>query len=408
MTFRDSIRRLGRGRSDRGYIIISALGMLILLTATSLVFFQSASTSLNQTREGRSFVESGQFADEAIQKVLYELNEGGRTLSPTHPTQALPETITANGRGFSWWVQSPATGAAAAAGYVTKLTAKGTAGKAARGSSANLYRAEVGSVERTKPGEVTYNLSPKSAWSNAAIASKVRVRSGAGVLPAATITGSVGVLESGLDLGSGAALVTPTGGTYLYGEANAITVDSALRAKHIMPSFGLDSKLASRQLDSCGAREAWVASVHAGRIYANGDTGCYSSMDFDVPTTLIGTGSFTAFVSGGITFRANVTAPTSQLNIITTGGNAISFNGGATRDISAFIYAPGSDCISTNISAGTVLRFKGSLACGTIDVAGELKWSAPIAESADSLIGGSIYNRSVWYMDAYTQPTKGR
>jgi len=401
LMIRRRFRRLSR--RDRGFVLITFIGLLVLITATSSITFATAHRANSQSQQSRGFMQSGQALDEAVQGALFDLNERQNTFGSGYPTEARPRAIP--GTSARWWMNAPSTGASMRA---SQLHVSGDFIDAKREVVIDLYRANVGSVSQAAAnGAISYSLAPTSAWSHALVAEGMQLYGPAGASAGGVVSGSIATLGSSIQTAASrttATPIAPTGGYVRYGKAGASwDASSYARSVDIPAAFTLDTDYATQALDQCASNlGAWKASENGGMLYADGNLGCYSSMNFDVNTTIRGAGVATALVSGPVTFGANVaTAATAQFNVIATGASgAVTFPGTANRLVAAHVYAPQRTCATTDAAAK--LAFTGSMVCKQANITGTLTWKAPLANSG-VFAGDGSYDRTVWYLGPYAQ-----
>ncbi|MCU6480146.1 hypothetical protein [Arthrobacter sp. A2-55] len=400
------------GLRDRGFVLITTLLVLVLLSGTVYAMLASTARTTQSATTARDFGQSGKLADVAIQDAVYQLNENGKK-----PGASFTSPYQDKSGGWEWSI-----GAATGIGARTAtITAAGTFRGTTRKVSAEVGSLVVGGYT-AGTNEVVYELSPETAFSHVAIGENITMQNGAGVGAATKfVTGRVGVLKN-------APVMTPAAGTssiddgryMLYGkdasqalQNNAVQVPVGLR---------LDARFVTDNADRCvGVSPVpWVASENGGRLVANDNTGCYSTMNFDVPTIIQGSGAFNAFATGQVTISANITAPPSTgLNIYASGNVSFDVDKATTSSLTVnntFIYAPNGTCKTLVTgqpaefrSTTKSLDFTGSLACNTILVAGKFAPATPInplgskRNAAGTLLPG-LYNSEIWYLADYTQP----
>ncbi|BDZ52484.1 hypothetical protein GCM10025867_47250 (plasmid) [Frondihabitans sucicola] len=430
-----------RGANDRGYALIAFIGLMVLLAAASTVFFSNAQRANVASKQSRGFVESGQALDAAVQQAIFRLNTDtalsaspGTTFAtyPASSATAKTETIDSfdsrsKQSSFTWWIDN--RGIQSGAGAAT-LHVSGAAITANRDVAIKLYAARVGSVAQAAgSGAISYSAAPQTLWTNAVTGKQVTITKPSSVTDATAIVGSVGILGGSTGTSSFSALtptsskVNPTEGVYRFGakaQSDTGTLAGYNRPIDINTAFTMDTDFADQQLAQCGASSnAWVASEHSGRLYAGGDLGCYTSMNFDVPTTVVGTGVFSALVNGAITVNATVSVPTNaQLDIVATGtaGN-VSIDASTNREVDAYIYAPQRNCVTTAVNSTAVLIYKGAIACSTVNMTaqfigvaktgGRIPLEDPRLQNDIGLneVGENAYNTTIWYLGDYSQTT---
>lgn len=399
MTRHDFLRRLRRVTKPSGYVLMAFLGILVLLAATSATLVASAVTSNRSSVSSRTFIQSGQALDEAISQAIYDLNQGGTDpLDGTYPTQASPSGLDVSHGKWTWWLDAPTVGQA---GLTTKLHVTGKVLTATRSATINLYSASVSSVsQKSDTGAISYSVAPKTAWTHAIAGRSISVTGLPGTTASTTIDGAVGLYGNSYRASDFAGNpANATDGVYRYGpDAKSVNFDAYDRPLDVATDFTLDKGFAQQQLDQCQTSTAsWTASEHGGRLYANGNLGCYSTMTFDVPTTIVGSGTFTAIVSGDVNIASSISASAGQLNLLAAGDSGrVQFTGNPA--VHAFIFAPGRTC---STQSGTYLTYTGSIVCDTVTATGRFTGETP--QHDDSFTNTGLYNRTIWYLGTHDQ-----
>lgn len=395
-----------KGRKDKGSMLLSTLVLIVMLTGVAHSMASSTHRTIQNAGDSRELIESGQLVDQALQDASFTLNN---TPDGPFPTLAAPRTGT-TAQGTWAWHASPVVDGLT--GRTTTITATGTYQGVKKTFSVNAGAPRVGGFQVSPSGHLSYELSPKTAFGHVLLGSSVTAQNGLGTGGADTF------LQGALGL-TGAGPLTTT--TYpglpsqkiithmLYGAAtNPISVADAVR---VPAGVFLDSKLISDNMSRCGTTpKYWKASEHGNVLVANGNVGCYAEMIFDVPTTIVGAGAFNAFVSGQVTFKADVTVPDGSALNIYTNAVAVDFFTEDAHDTSldvtnTFIYAPKAECRTQPFrSTLKPLSFSGSIACGKdVAVAGKFIGKAPV-----NPLGAEIYENNIWYLTDYQQESGTR
>lgn len=432
-----TLRMRLRRDSDRGYALIAFIGLMVLLTAASTIFFANAQRANLSSKQSRGFVESGQALDAAVQQAIFRLNtDTGLSNTPETTLASYPgskatarteqiDTFDARVKksSFSWWIDTRGTQSGAGA---ATLHVSGAAITANRDVAIKLYAARVGSAAQAADnGAISYSVAPQTVWTNVVTGSRVSLTAPSGVTDANAIVGSVGIVANGATtpaystISANATNTNPTEGVYRFGaKAQTAAMTAWNRPIDVATAFSMDTDFADQQLSQCGSStNAWVSSEHSGRLYAGGDLGCYTSMNFDVPTTVVGTGVFSALVSGAVTINASVSVPTNaQLDIVATGSTgAVSIDASTNREVDAYIYAPQRSCTTTAVNSSAVLTYKGAIACSTVTMTGQFVGVAktngrnliedPRLQNDVGLneVGENAYNTTIWYLGDYSQ-----
>lgn len=393
-----------RGPKDKGFVLLSTMTILLTLLGSVVMIMNTTMNSITNARNGDVHIRTGQLADTAVQTALYQLNEGSLS---TLPTAASPATGTADGGDWSWYAKPIITDNA---GRKTTIVAQGTFNGTTRKVEVNAGAPKVGGFKAEANKELVYEVSPETAFAHVLFGRDIKAQNGAGITGSQKfLTGVIGATGENLDLAlaSGTTAAKDVSYTLYGGAAGARTLPDAIKAP---VSLKLDPQLITENMSRCGsaAPEDWVASRSGGRLIANGNVGCYRSMTFDVPTTVQGTGAYSAFVSGNVTVSDRVSmAATAGLNIY-SGGN-VTFR---TEDTAAtaltvgnvHVYAPNGTCQTQPFRSGTkALKLTGGLACDTIKVAGQVTH-----KDALSPVGGATYSNEIWYLTDYRQPSGHR
>lgn len=397
-----------RGTRDRGFVLVSTIMLFVMVAGTVYWLISATDRTTKSAVMTTDFVQSGQLADLAIQDAMYQLNE----VRPSAlPSKTKPRTGVATNDGtWSWYADKITDGTG---GKRTVLHATGNFRATERAVQATVQAPVVGGFSTGTDKAITYQASPATVFSHTVTGNSVTVRSGTGA-GNPFITGSIGLLGSTLS-------VKPNSGTtpavdvdyYLYGPAAASASQPvAVRAP---ANLSLDSGFITDRLSTCAADTPikWKASLNGGVLTANGNVGCYASMDFDIPTVIQGDGAFHAYVSGGVSVRENITAASGTgLNIYTNSN--VTFpteeaSGTSLTVRNVFIYAPKGTCETTTPASGVYrstvkqLVYAGSLACKTVRVAGQFSHVSAIDPA-----GKDTFDTAVWYLADYRQPAGSR
>lgn len=414
-----------KGVRDRGFILVSTIMLFVLVSGTVYWMVSTTSRSTKSAVASTDFVQSGQFADLAIQDALYQLNE---VRPATLPTEGAPrEGGDANTGSWQWYADPLTLGDG---GQRTVLHASGVFRGTMRKVQATAIAPRVGGFTVESDKSITYQVSPSTAFRHTIMGSSVTVRNGIGGADP-FITGSIGLLGDTVSVAAADTSSKAAVNYFQYGpKAASSTLPGAVRAP---ANLALDPGFINANLARCGGAvlRPWKASDNGGVLTASGSTGvpgaagnvgCYSTMDFDVPTVIQGSGSFNAYVSGNVTVRQNISGSSSSaLNVYANGDVAFpteEANGSSLTVANMFIYAPQGSCVT--VSPGTAdkfrslaksLDFSGSLACKTVKVAGTFRpgttddsrfvdGKGPILPAGDD-----IFDNEVWYLADYHQPS---
>jgi hypothetical protein len=413
----EDIRR--QGVRDKGFVLVSTIMLFVLVAGTVYWLISATDRTIKSSVQTADFVQSGQLADLAIQDAMYQLNE---VQPATLPAEASPRTGgTANDGSWKWYAESATLGDG---GKSTVLHASGTFRGATRKVQATAKAVRVGGFKVEADKSITYQVSPSTAFTHTVMGKSVTVQNGIGG-SSTFINGSIGLLGSTLDV-KAAPGTTATADVdyYQYGPAaTSLSVAGAVRAP---AGLSLDPQFIKDNMASCGGAdpEDWKASRNGGVLTANGNVGCYASMDFDVPTVIQGDGSFNAYVAGGVTVRENISAASGTgLNIYTNGNVAFpteEADGSSLTVRNLYVYAPQGLCSTPTAAAGGFrsltksLNFTGSLACKTVRVAGQFRQGDnkdskyPGMKGPIDPTGDDIFDNTVWYLADYQQPSGTR
>lgn len=413
--------RTGRkGPRDKGFILLSTLVLFVAVSGSVAAILGAAQATISNSTMSREFIQAGQLTDRAVQDALFQLNQNSsyavNAAGTDFANPATPKVSSGASNGGTWrWTMSFVT---TPGGWPQlQIAADGTFAKTTRHATTAASALAVGSFTVSPDNQLSYEISPQSAFQHVLFGKNVTATNGAGVGPGSTfISGNVGITGP-IAVFNQTGLSSLNHGIYrLYGSAAASSVIPDVPSSSVKKAplgLHLDKKFIADNLARCGgaSAEAWVSSKNGGKLSAttgkDGNTGCYSSMVFDVPTTVDGTGTFNAFVSGGVSFNQNVSmAPATALNIYSNGN--VDFNvevAPTSMNISnTFIYAPQGTCkTNPNPSASKSLTFTGSLACDTINVAGKFTTTPAI-----NPLGSEVYASSIWYLTDYQQPSGSR
>lgn len=415
----EDLRR--KGVRDKGFVLVSTIMLFVMVSGTVYWLISSTQRTIKSSVQTSDFVQSGQLADLAIQDAMYQLNEAKPA---TLPTEAAPRKGgTVNDGAWEWYTDDVIMGDG---GKVAVLHATGTFRGSIRKVQATAQGSRVGGFKVETDDSITYQVAPSTAFTHTLIGTSVTAQNGIGGANP-FITGSIGLLGSALDIKAAAGTTSKADVDYYqYGpKATSLTVAEGVRAP---AGLSLDPQFITDNMASCGGAtpEAWKASANGGVLTASspGNVGCYASMDFDVPTVIQGSGSFNAYVAGGVTVRENISAATGTgLNIYTNGNVGFpteEANGSSLTVRNLFVYAPKGVCSTITAAAGGFrsltksLDFSGSLACKTVRVAGTFRQG----DTSDSKYpgkkgpvlptGDDIFDNTVWYLADYQQPAGSR
>lgn len=416
----ETMRR--KGAKDRGVIMMSTLILLVLISGTIYAMVSTTGRSIMSATLNKDFGQAGQLADHAVQEAIFQLNEEPTATKPTAAHRAY-STKDEDGDGIrDWnWYLEPMTTAGAKS---TVIHAEGTYRGTTRKVEVNAGALLVGGFTSKAADQLTYEVSPETAFNHVALGRSITMQNGIGVgADTNFVDGRVGALKDKpvMTLASGTS--AKNAATYLlYGTEASKSVLAA--SSRIPAGLKMDSKFIDENIGRCGGAtvDPWVASEHGGILVANGNTGCYSAMEFDVPTTILGSGAFNAFVNGKVTISANINgAATAGLNIYTKGGVDFRTEDAAGTSLTVnntFIYAPNGTCRTVVNSDAAKFRstskgltFTGSLACDTVKVAGRFTGHVPIGPLGGTSAGikpGDTYNSEIWYLVDYKQPSGAR
>lgn len=411
-----------KGARDRGVIMISTLVLLVLVSGTIYAMVSTTGRSIMSSTLNRDFGQAGQLADRAVQEAIFQLNEKPGATKPTASSRAY-STKDADGDGIKdWnWYLEPMTTAGPKS---TVIHAEGTYRGTTRKVEVKAGSLLVGGFTSQASDQLTYEVSPEAAFRHVALGRFITMQNGIGISAGTKfVDGRVGVLKNAPVMALAPGTTAQNGATYLlYGtEASRAVISPSSR---IPAGLKLDSKFIDDNINRCGGAtlDPWIASEHGGVLVANGNTGCYSTMTFDVPTTILGSGAFNAFVNGATTIKANITgASTAGLNLYTKGGvdfRTEDATGTSLTVNNTFIYAPNGTCRTVvNGDAGKFrsgsksLTFTGSMACDTVKTAGRFTAREPIGPlggTSAAIKPGDTYNSEVWYLIDYKQPSGRR
>jgi hypothetical protein len=415
----EDIRR--KGVRDKGFVLVSTIMLFVLVSGTVYALISATERTIKSSVQTSDFVQSGQLADLAIQDAMYHLNEVRPT---TLPGSGAPRSGgTSNDGGWKWYADTVTMGDG---GKTTVLHATGSFRGTTRKVQATAQGMRVGGFKAEADKSITYQVSPSTAFTHTLIGKSVTATNGiTGANP--FITGSIGLLGSTLDVKQASGTTSKADVDYYqYGPAaTSLSVAGAVRAP---AGLSLDSNFITANMNGCGGGtpEAWKASQNGGVLTAtaSGNVGCYSSMNFDVPTVIQGDGSFNAYVAGGVTVGENISATAGTgLNIYTNGN--VDFptedaSGTALTVRNLYVYAPQGTCRTVTAAAGGFrsltksLNFSGSLACKTVRVAGQFRQGDntdamyPDKKGPIGAAGDDIFDNVAWYLADYQQPSGTR
>lgn len=415
----EDIRR--KGVRDKGFVLVSTIMLFVMVSGTVYWLISTTDRTVTSSFQTSNFIQSGQLADLAIQDAMYQLNEERPAVLPAKATPR--KGGTADDGAWEWYADDVTMGDG---GKTTILHATGNFRGAVRKVQATAQGSRVGGFKVNPDESISYQVAPSTAFSHTVMGSSVTVQNGiTGANP--FITGSVALLGNTLDVRAAAGTTSKAdAGYYQYGpNATSLTVAGGVRAP---AGLSLDPQFITDNMASCGGAvpQAWKASQNGGVLTAStpGNVGCYASMDFDVPTVIQGSGSFNAYVAGGVTVRENISAATGTgLNIYANGDVGFpteEADGTSLTVRNLFVYAPQGLCSTTTSAPGGFrslaksLDFSGSLACKTVRVAGTFRQGDntdvkyPDRKGPISPTGDDIFDNTVWYLADYQQPAGSR
>lgn len=388
-----------RSRRDNGFALVSVILLMFIMMGISYAMISTSSRHTKAASISRDFVLAGQMADYAVQDAMAGINAATASKTVTSaPSSGAMAADPAGGAGTWKWKRNGET-----------VVATGSYNGTTRAVEAKVGQVDVSGYS-AKGGDVTYVLSMESVFANTIAGSDVTVRSGYGVGSGKLISGDIAVL-------SGSAVIErdKLSSATFDGTANLYGTDSTLESKDGRSlrrnvTVALDKSFATKNLNTCGPSQAWKASDHAGRLNAGSlaggnNMGCYTSMDFDVPTNIIGNGAFQAFVKGNVKISANISG--AALNIFTDGNVSMKpelASGSKLSVKNTFLYAPRGECTAERHSTKS-LEFTGSIACSKVNVAGRFGTPSAGPFLPDALDPGSVPERTIWSLDEYQQPT---
>lgn len=403
-----------KSRKQKGFALAFVLVMLILLSGLTYMSAATTGRTIKTAVMSRDFVESGQLADAAVQDAVYLLNEGNTAALPTVDS---PRTGSNSTGTWSWYADPLAPGLGG--GRATTIHASGKFRNVTRSVTANANSLNVGGFKVMSDKQIQYEAGPAGAFSHTLLGRSIKAQNGAGVGSTTPfVSGVVGINGPGpLDLSTYSGLSSPLNvSSYLLygGQAANLNVNGAIK---IPAGIALDPQFINDNLSRCGgaAPADWVSSRSGGILVANDNVACYSSMLFDVPTTIVGSGAFNAFVTGAVTFNESAKAAASgtALNIYTNGN--VTFNttqvAGSPMEIrNTFVFAPKGACTTNPFRDSTKgLTFSGSLACDSINAAGQFTGTPAVNPLGnDPAKDGSLYAREIWALVGYQQPAGTR
>jgi hypothetical protein len=395
-----------KGRKDKGSILLSTLLLIVMLSGVALAMSGSTSRTIQNANASRGFTESGQLADQALQDAAFVLNN---TPNGPFPTKTSPRTGTSDRGSWSWYAEPVVN---APAGKTTTIVATGNNNGVQKTFTFKAGAPTVGGFKKESSGQLSYELSPATAFGHVLLAPSITVQNGIGSGAASTfLKGTIGVIGAGpVKTDTFPGLPSQKDVNYLlYGAGtNSLNLPNATR---VPAGVFLDPKFVTENMARCGTTpNAWTASQNGGILVANDNTACYSSMAFDVPTVIVGAGAFNAFVAGNVSFEADVTVPDgTALNIYANGG-VVNFWSERSKDSSldvtnTFIYAPQADCRTQPFrSTLKALDFSGAIACGkSVAVAGKFTGKTPVKP-----LGADVYENNIWYLTDYQQASGTR
>lgn len=400
MNLLTALRR--RGRRENGFALVSVILLMIIMMGISYAMMSTSSRHTKAASLSRDFVLAGQMADYAVQDALAGINAAtaSKTVKSAPSSGTMPEDPASDDGGTWKWERTGNT-----------VVATGSYHGTTRAVEAKLGQVDVTGYS-ANDGQVTYVLSMDKVFASTVTGSDVTVRSGYGVGSGKLIGGDISVL-------SGKAVIerdsmssaTFDGTANLYGNGSTLESKDGTQL-HRNVTVSLDQSFATKNLNTCGPTQEWKASDHGGRLNAGSlaggnNMGCYTSMDFDVPTNILGNGAFQAFVKGDVKISADITG--AALNIFTDGSVAMKPESAAGSKLAVkntFLYAPRGECTAARHSTKS-LEFTGSIACAKVDVAGRFGTpsAGPFLPDASDMAPGTAPERTIWSLDEYQQPT---
>lgn len=396
-----------KGRKDKGSILVSALLLIVMLSGVAYAMTASTSRTIKNADSSRQFTESGQLADKALQDAAFILNS---TPAGPFPTAASPKNGTTERGTWSWYADPVSD---LPTGKSTTVYASGAHQGVSKTFTVKAGAPRVGGFKKDTSGHLSYELSPATAFGHVLLGPSVTVQNGIGSGAATTfLKGTLGLIGTAATVNTDTfpGLTSVKDVDYLlYGSGtNALNLPDAVR---VPAGMFLDQKFIADNMSRCGtAVNDWKSSVNGGVLVANNNTACYSSMTFDIPTVIVGAGAFNAFVSGNVSFDADVNVPAGAALNIYTNGATVDFWTERSKDTSldvtnTFIYAPLADCRTQPFrSTLKALEFSGSIACGkSVAVAGKFTGAAPVKP-----LGAEIYENNIWYLTDYQQESGTR
>lgn len=402
-----SSTRRARLSGDRGSIL-ATMAISIAFSALILVLIANALAASNKTRASKEFTLAGQRSDTGMSEALSTLN-GGTTTLPTAAARVSSVGSTAATGYWKWWV-IPSAGQPA--GLIGKIDSRGSYGQTQRTTEANLYSMQLSSV--TLPdGTRDFQVSPGSAFSHAVFGNNIRLTAGSGVTPASMVIGVIGGAGGAVSLGgTPGAYAGATGGLLFYGSGNGSLTPSTAPSTTSPMSLNFDGNATSALYASSGGcngtSPAWRASTSglardaAGNVLlpVSSTLQCRSSLVFDVPVKITGTGVWNFLLpnNGTVSINANITAD-STASLAIYGGSKTNFGGTAgVRSIAnTYLFSPGGRCAA---DSGTVtIDYTGSLACQAVQITGKVTWKAVTTDSAGAAatIDARLSPTRVWW-----------
>jgi hypothetical protein len=395
-----------KGRKDKGSILLSTMLLILMLGSVGTAMSASTTRTIQNADASREFTESGQLADQGLQDAAFLLNN---TPDGPFPTQTSPRTGTTERGTWSWYAQPVVD---APTGKTTTIVSTGDFQGVKKTFTIKAGAPRVGGFKRATDGQLSYELSPATAFGHVLLAPTVTVQNGIGSGAATTfLKGAIGVIGAGpVKTDTYPGLPSQKDVSYLlYGSGTGgLSLPNATR---VPAGVFLDPKFVTENMARCGTvANNWTASQNGGILVANDNTACYASMTFDVPTVITGAGAFNAFVSGNVSFEADVKVPDGTALNIYTNGSTVDFWSERTTDTSldvtnTFIYAPQADCRTQPFrSTLKALEFSGAIACGkSVAVAGKFTGKAPVKP-----LGADVYENNIWYLTDYQQASGTR
>lgn len=331
-----------RARREDGYIAYPAIAVMVVMAFVLLGIVQTVSTAVSQSRQGRELAEARAGITSALADINYQVN----LLAPSQwPNTADPRTghITDRGR-WSWHVT----------GGVAEVTS--VSGQTRQVVDVPLRTLPAVAASTGDLGPV-YTVDHEFTWTTALAATDATTIAG-------TVTGGLALFGHGdieaATISAGADIDTVTA------YKDSINYTGQTPATRASLTAMLDDTHLDAIAAHCGDGTAWVASEQ-GAVLSAGEVGCYSTMTFDVPTTVVGAAPAFVYASDRITVSADVNVyGSTQLHLFARTAESVSF----TRDVTvrAHLYAPEALCATT---AETSIHYSGAMTCRSVRARGQ-------------------------------------